>query len=468
MGWFAVIATPEAFSAPSTPVSPGHFVYGLYDQLKGYGCLRSVPTILQPQTYDDLRAGIFLPDGSTCTAPEWLLQKTYFLKSPRLANQLRFRMWMLPQDSVSLRGTQGQVVGLFPFQQGRPVGDGGNFLLEANLAAMGGGNPWGFSVGMTPGVVLGWWQYQNWQADAYLQEGFVGVNYGQVELSYGRNALQFGNTFHGSLLYSPAARAVDRVRLGLRPLAMGGWGTFRGEIWYAPNQGKGLAVPNAELLGVGIDWLLNSWLEVGVVHLHQFGGSGAPPVGLGDLAKMLFYASSPSLANKAIALHVDAWLPSFVAKVYGQVLLSGPSEASFLVGAFAPRLGDATLRLEIVKTARRAYEDGFWTQGLVYENTPLGHPLGQDAFGVYVDLGVALQKQWEAMVGVFTETRLLNPTAPLETEKRIGGEAGLRRRWGKWEVEGSARYARVTNHLNTSGSDVDLFGIGGAVRYTLY
>jgi hypothetical protein len=314
----------------------------------------------------------------------------------------------------------------------------------------------------------------------YLQEAYVKFGYRQAELQLGRMRLGFGGAAHGTLALSDAAASLDGIKFSLLPhqidLVPFRWlGQFSLQVWLA-GQGDSFTGHPINLYGLGIASRPVNWLELGLLELNQYSVWG-PQLSFSDVLATLAYSGSPELAtkrNRAMAFHLDVWMPSRFAKLYTQVFFETltrfsqwlSDDASSLVGIWFPKVSSFSLRLEYVHTTPHAYQYSLFSQGLTYKNTPLGHPLGPDAEGAYVDVGLPSVDEWRPVLSVFYEARGLHPAFVAATERRYGFGLDAKRRWEKFEIDLSAKYALVKNHFFLPGPDALLFGALATFSYS--
>ncbi|MCB0406188.1 MAG: hypothetical protein KDD51_15510 [Bdellovibrionales bacterium] len=455
---------PSLYAVTPVLVPADSEIYPLFDRLDSYQCLRQTLRLLKPQTYADLRRGIFLPEGTECRAPVHLLQRTRVLEPASLANTVGVRAFLSRLDLLSLPGMGAVVSPTFPLRDGRPTVDGANLLLEAAIAA-GGAGSLGFSVGATAGYAGGWVGYDALVGNVYLNQAYIKVHYEKLELLYGRIQPGFGDARHGTLLFSRATHPISMFRLSLRPVTLGDLGLFGFDVWWG-QQDNETAVDYSHLLGLAFALRPTHWLEFGVQQLHQFGGIGAPVMDLSNFFRLFFYATDPGYSDSVFAFHMNLWLFEHYAKLYTQWLVRDfQQESSFLVGLALPRVGMLGFNLEYVQTGTQAYSHSFWTQGLSYKRTPLGHPLGNGARGFYADVDIDTRSEWEPSIGVRYEERARNVAAP---ETRYGAGAALRRKWDRYDVQLAVHYDRVSNHLFTPNLNDDVFTAFLVGKYILF
>lgn len=477
--WLASLFCATAargLGALSANIPPGHSLYELLDSLDAYGCIRPTYRLIKPQSYADLRLAVFVPEGTACDAPEWLLLRTRVFESLTAPNRVRAQVLVERDDQVSLPGISAAVMPSFPFQAGRPLANGANLYAETDLAVAI-GKDFGFAAGVTPGWAAGWTWNAGIRGRFFLQEGYLKIGYRRTEITWGRTQLEFGDARHGTLLLSRAGKPLDLIKLAVRPHSLG-FGPFTVETFLAW-QGDVVAVPGTKLWGIALGVRPSDAVELGILELYQFGGTGAPSLQLGDLPGMLFYSGADSLSakrNRMLALHANLWLFRHALKFYWQVAfekLGRPSEwlsrdLSWLLGLFLGRLGDLTLRLELARTAPRAYTHPFWTQGITNDGTTLGHPLGPDGLGAYVDIGIPNASGLELELSLFLERRGRSLAGASAPEERLGAGFTLAKRWDRYQLGVTGVYARANGHQFVPGATSDIGSVMATIQYTLF
>ncbi len=450
--------TAFAFGTASQNVPAGTGIYSYLDKLEALGCAYPTFRALGPQAFFDIQSALGKEvSGSGCSAPEWLLDERQLLVRPAWLPEFRSDGFVGPDDLLRFKGMSASLWPLFPQRQNRPTLNGVNLSNELALSMRTGTQTWGYALSATPGFYAGYDIRGVLLGRFYLQEAYVKLGYGFSELLVGRYARRFGDARHGSLLYSGAAAPLDVIEYALRPMVPPGTFSFLGPVslrtWIGNQGGAELAVPWATFWG--LEWglrPLQAW-ELAFAQLLQFGGNGANRPG-----------------NLTLAASTGIWLPRNRAKLYGQVLLSRVGESgvgpSFLAGLWLPKLWRWDFRAEFVVIAKGAYQHPFWTQGLTYRGSSLGHPLGPDAQGLYFDVGLPpIFTWWHSDVGFLYEVRGLSLQGSEAPEKRYGVALTTGRRFGYSDIEAKAVYHQVHSFGYQSGQIADVFGVGATYRY---
>jgi hypothetical protein len=411
-----------------------------------------------------------------CKAPEWLLRERQRLFHPFLANEASAAAFFQQNDRVLLEGTEAGTTPLFPLRSGRPAADGANLNLEFQFAAQAGRDDGlGIALGVTPGFALLLADYSSLTGRFYLQEAYAKIGYGWWELTFGRLQRQFGDSRHGTLLLSRSARPMDSLEIALRPHVLGTPFGFLGPFSFrifAGNLDKSAFVSGAKLGGLEISLRPTRGLELAWMELYQFGGTGVAPLEPADLLKLLIYSADPALdakRSRSSVFQISLREPKTHGKLYLQTYFEGyTGEVSALAGVYFPKVGSSDLRFEAAYTAEHAYQHPTYRQGLTREGLPLGHPLGPDALGGYLDLGFPLLTSWRGEVGAFAEARDRHPAAGVATEVRYGGGLSLRRHWQSTSFSLEGRYGYLQGAQYLPGQTNSVLSVQSFLSYSFF
>jgi membrane-associated phospholipid phosphatase len=114
-------------------------------------------------------------------------------------------------------------------------------------------------------------------------EGYLKARGGPVELIAGRESLWWGPGYHGSMLISNNALAMDMIRLRTANQVTLPWvfadllGPLKAELFFGGLEKERTAFPNSKVTGLRIDLAPVPWLEVGVARTIVFDGGGDRP-----------------------------------------------------------------------------------------------------------------------------------------------------------------------------------------------
>lgn len=434
------------------------------DLLTSWGCGRPALSSFRPLDHEYLVSRLNRDtEEKECGAPEWLMQKANVLGA-RLPGEAKSLLVFSYQNVIPLLGLDAEVSPQFADREGRSVVDGANLYLELQLhTAI--QKKWTIGLSATPGWLVNFQDYQNLYGKFYLQEGYLKLGYERLGLSWGRMALRFGESVHGNLLFSDATKPVDQVQLFIKPSVSGASDPFS-QLTLGAMLGFGKENAfrsSSRFLSVWAGTRLFDLFEISWMEILQFSGSGAPSIETSDLVRSLLGASDDDLITrrqKAMAFSFSLWEPGYRAKFYHQVYIDGydSSIPSFLVGLWFPHLGPIELRAEYVKTADKAYQNPIWRQGLTYDKSPLGSPLGSDGEGVYLDLGIPDFYQIFPEITLSYESRSGTlSTRDFTAEKRygLGGRIGIP--WGKTQLTLGSQYTMIDNAYLVRGQSAYSF-----------
>jgi hypothetical protein len=250
-------------------------------------------------------------------------------------------------------------------------------------------------------------------------------------------------------------------------------GPFTFQTWVTDTSGD-VGIPDSRFWGIMLGFRPLVWLEFSAMEIFQLGGTGVLAPSIGDLAAMMIYLGSPALdaeRQRAFGLNLNIWGPDHVFKLYLQAYFDKLSDPSFwfstqlnpLVGLYFPRVGDFDIRIEGVHTVPQAYQSTLFPQGLTYAHTPVGSPLGPDANGLYLDIGIPPFKEWRPSLSGSYEGRGISHPNGLPLNERFAGGLELRRRWLQSELTLSGRVTQISNDQfvagrgNTTGAGYFLF-----------
>ena len=293
---------------------------------------------------------------------------------------------------------------------------------------------------------------------ATLREASLKLAAFNVALEVGRTSQWWGPGYHGSLLVTDHAFALDMVKLGSEePFRLPGFLQGLGE-WkidtFLTHLDSSPDFAHTKLFGLRIGALPADWLELGATRLTQFDGPGFDQTFPGAVTDA--YTSSANRpgnreVNEQVMLDFRARVPKvpylvpFPAgmQLYGELGSEDkwskwiPSRAAYVAGIYIPQLfpGDSVdLRIERADTdlsRRHAGETGVWynngtyTTGMRERGFPLGHWMGTDAIDWFLRTTRQMTPQLQLGVNLdFAERGLGN--APAHETKR---EAALDLTW---------------------------------------
>ena len=116
-----------------------------------------------------------------------------------------------------------------------------------------------------------------------LIEGYLKARGGPVELVVGRESLWWGPGFHGSMVISNNALAMDMVRLRTANQITLPWvfadllGPMKLELFFGGLEQERTFYPRSKVTGLRIDFAPTPWLEIGAARSIMFDGGGDRP-----------------------------------------------------------------------------------------------------------------------------------------------------------------------------------------------
>ncbi len=343
----------------------------------------------------------------------------------RLVSDEGRRVWLAPLRSVRLRGAvardhlrpystedhprdlAGGVAITCEHQQGRSCGDGAGLELELDSAA--GYGPWLAVVSRVRATAGS----DDRDTDVELDRAYASAELGPVMVLAGRDVLVLGPSARTQALWGDHVAAIDHIRLSTaHPVAIAGAGGsilrasalfFLGRL-RDPQRFDGALVDGTRLQA-------DLWdtVEIGLTHLIQLGGDGAPDFSFGDylLEHVQHNAESGEFANHRLSGDVAVTVPDLGLRVYYELAAEDlrdeigsmlRRDADHVLGVdveVAPRLG---LLIELTSTGVRSHEHQLFTTGTTHGGRIPGNPLGPGTLAAFVgariDLGEVMVSPW--------------------------------------------------------------------------
>jgi hypothetical protein len=243
-----------------------------------------------------------------------------------------------------------------------------------------------------------------------LQSGAVGLLFGNLAISAGRDAVVFGQAPTGGLVLSSNAPPLDMIRLSIDRPARLPWifglvGPVRGTAFIA-DLGPHQNFPHAKLIGYKLSAAVHPQFELGVQVIDEMGGRGSPPGSFGDRVLDLmplfdiFRSSDFLFSNKyagidfrwrlpraaGFELFFDGAVDDLDARRWKSTLLE---DAGYITGfsfSCIVQCGSVGVRAEYHQTGIRYYTHTQFTSGIAHNGTLLGDPLGPRGLGGYVTI----------------------------------------------------------------------------------
>jgi len=298
------------------------------------------------------------------------------------------------------------------FELQNQVGD--TFSKHSNLRM-------GFSSEMRLGEHLSFflhpeWRYREHQfspeqnEDVKIVEGYLKINITNLELEVGRDSLWWGPGYHGTLLLSNNAQALDLIKLSnprpvLLPWIFEYLGPFQFTTFIAELE-KARTISKARLWGMRLNFKPHPLLELGLSRSIMLGGEGRPSLGLGDYGK-IFLANEENkpgklnnnqLASADLSLRIP--MPKTFSLLKSITLYTeiggedeanwGPSHIGYMGGAYLVLFeGKTDLRIEYANNHVSSQPTAWYTHsvyqsGYNYKGKTIGHHMGSDADDLFV------------------------------------------------------------------------------------
>ena len=249
--------------------------------------------------------------------------------------------------------------------------------------------------------------------EVVLVEGYGSLNFWNIELTAGRQALWWGPGAHGALLLSDNARPFDLIKLtNPQPFALP-W-IFR-HIGLLKLTGfvtmleEDRDFANPYLAGLRLDLKPHQYVSIGFSRVAIFGGAGRH-VDAGVVWDVIT-AGNENVAgepgNQIASIDAKVVLPFSFQKAVIYAELGGedeagalPSRVAYLMGAYLPGafgFERLDLRVEYAQTYIGKYP-GMWynhhvyTTGYTYDGRVIGHHMGTDAKDLF--LSAVYESPW--------------------------------------------------------------------------
>jgi Capsule assembly protein Wzi len=340
----------------------------------------------------------------------------------RLVLEGERRLWLAPIRHLRLRGAlvrdrvrpysnedhprnlAGGVALSCEHQQGRSCGDGAGLELELDSAA--GYGPW-LAASARVRAVTG---SGDRDADAELDRAYASAELGPISFLVGRDAVVIGPSSRTQAMWGDHVAAFDQIRLASTPIPLLGAGgsILRASALYLvgrlrePQNFDGAMV---DVTRLQLDLLDTA--ELGITHLIQFGGDGAPSYSFGDYVLEHFQHNAPppqalGFANHRLSGDVAVSLPDLAGlRVYyelaaedmrDEVVSMLRRDADHVLGVAVDRVTEHVgVLVELASTGVRSHEHELFTTGLTHGGRVTGHPLGPSSLAAWIGLRLAVR-----------------------------------------------------------------------------
>ncbi len=335
----------------------------------------------------------------------------------------------------------------------------------------------------------------NSRAWYHLAEAYAEFKFVNSVISIGRKPMNWGQSFVGPLLLSDNSTPLDSIQITSLPVRLP-WildylGLVRAEIFYSRMNADRLP-QHDQFVGWRLGVKPNMRTEVNVAAHYQFGGKQVRGGAWDEVLLEIFGVrkdygegpkSSSNVTNRAAQIDFRIKFPELKTplSVYGENHLEDccgglyflfRRQLSYLYGFYLrtdQSVRAQKIRVEYVKTGNKLYFHDVWLSALSNEGSLMGHPIGNDAQGVYVDW---MKSLWaaEGSLRIFWEERnrrgqidfggiyLYRPHYE-ESEKRYGTTPGVEIPLAPdWRLNLRGSIIRVINKENYGGRNTFEWG----------
>lgn len=264
------------------------------------------------------------------------------------------------------------------------------------------------------------------EGDRALQNIYIKFRLNRIDVQIGRNSLNWGHGFSGSLGLSNNAKPFESIKVSngnpfTLPWYLKYLGPIKGQVFLARLDKDRLDFAHPYLFSLHVESKPTSWLEIGGYRWMMLSGAGSKSSGFDEFLTDLFLYrvgdfQNRSGINNAGGLDIKIRLPFFngmflYTDTYwedvGRAAKNGPlsfihfpfqpqrfsKENANKVGISIPNLlshGRLSLDLEQIVTANIIYRHGIYTSGFTHEERLMGHDLGPDGHAGYLKLSSQL------------------------------------------------------------------------------
>lgn len=348
-------------------------------------------------------------------------------------------------------------------REGDPCGDGLNGFVDVDTRA-------GYGTIVSGSLRL------RAQLGSSTRDG-VRANRAHLDFAYwyaaaeiGRDAIVLGPSARTQLSWGDNAPPIDHVAVGTaRPIPFGSHVSATGR--YAVGQLRGPQTFRHALATIGRGELhIGENVDLGIVHLLQVEGEGAPDLGVWDFILEHFHrkdltATETDSSNRRFGGDINVRLPALNARAYYSLVFEDIRkkywydavryDADHLFGIEHWRPGLRAV-VEYAQTGFRSQEHGVRTTGFSNGGYAVGSPLGPDTKSIYAMAEVARAcfavAPWLEHVQLSSDDVVQVTKGPIipktrghrEFRNRIGIDVRMALRNDMW-AELELRYEHVTN-----------------------
>jgi Capsule assembly protein Wzi len=331
------------------------------------------------------------------------------------------RLWLAPIRHLRLRGAlvrdrvrpysnedhprelAGGVALSCEHQQGRSCGDGAGLEIELDSAA--GYGTW-LAASARVRAVAG---TDDREADAELDRAYASAELGPISFLVGRDAVVIGPSSRTQAMWGDHVAALDQIRLAAAPIPLLGAGgsILRASALALVGRMRDPQVFDGTLVDITrlqIDLLDTA--ELGITHVIQFGGDGAPSYSFGDYLLEHFQHNAPppqvlGFANHRLSGDVAVSLPDLAGlRVYYEFAAEDMRDeigsmlrrdADHVLGVEIDRVAEHVgVLVELASTGVRSHEHSIFTTGQTHGGRVTGNPLGPSSLAAWIGLRLAV------------------------------------------------------------------------------
>ncbi len=393
----------------------------------------------------------------------------------------------------------GMISPLTAYREGRHYPDGHQMAVETEHSAR---LTRFFSLYVRPRFQAEIHDNQDVSFNPFIQQLYGKFTVPHFELEAGRDSLEWGQGEFGGILLSNNARPLDMIKASNpSPSFLPWYFRYMGPIRYTvfvANMGPEREFPRSFLTGFKVSIKPAHFLEMGLSHIMNIGGEGAPTVSFFDGVQEFFMHRAgntqvQNLANHLFGLDFRCLMPFLRnSQVYLDVAFEDARKwtymlhhlANYQAGYYLPRLsqdGAISLRLEYKHGSPYYAQSGTFTSGLTLNGNLLGDALGRDGDGFYAkifwDRSGRLQwrsefhvelREADAIAESADHLSLIKVT-DLPTESRIGLSAGAKYRVRPdTEIDIEIGYDRVHQFNFTAGDQRNSIASRVGIRFNLF
>jgi Capsule assembly protein Wzi len=301
---------------------------------------------------------------------------------------------------VHPRDLAGGVVTSCEHMEGRACGNGAGLEWELDSAL--GYGPW-LSAATRVRLVTG---TDDHDTEALLDRAHAGVEVGPLAMQVGRDVLVIGPSARTQALWGDNAPPLDHVRLSMRPIAIAGeQGSIlrASALWFLGRLRDPQTFDGTLVDGTRVQADLWNTVELGLTHLIQLGGDGAPDFTFGDylLEHTQHNADGQEFANHRLAADVSVTIPRLAGlRAYYEVAAEDlrdeigsmlARDADHVLGLELDHMTPRTaLLVELTRTGVRSHEHHVFTTGTTNAGRIPGNPLGPGSTAAFAALRLDL------------------------------------------------------------------------------